>query len=80
MSTTSPTRADTPASRLVQEIMAPVLGVPAEEVDPASLGLGGLGIIQAMTLAKFADAFMEAILSFFPSLRRMAPALLAKRG
>ncbi len=50
------TNEETPANALIREIMAPVLGVPAEEVDPASLGLGGLGIIQAMTLAKFADA------------------------
>jgi hypothetical protein len=50
------TNEETPANALIREIMAPVLGVPAEEVDPASLGLGGLGVIQAMTLAKFADA------------------------
>ena len=50
------TNEETPANDLIREIMAPVLGVPAEEIDPASLGLGGLGIIQAMTLAKFADA------------------------
>ena len=31
-------------------------GVPADDVDPASFGLGGIGIIQPMTLAKFADA------------------------
>ena len=50
------TNEETPANALIREIMAPVLGVPAQEVDPASLGLGGLGVIQAMTLAKFADA------------------------
>ncbi len=50
------TNEETPANDLIREIMAPALGVPAEEIDPASLGLGGLGIIQAMTLAKFADA------------------------
>jgi branched-chain amino acid transport system substrate-binding protein len=50
------TNEETPANALIREIMAPVLGVPADEVDPSSLGLGGLGIIQAMTLAKFADA------------------------
>ena len=45
------TRADTPASRLVQEIMAPVLGVEADEVDQASLGLGALGLYMVMSLA-----------------------------
>ena len=50
------TNEETPANALIREIMAPVLGVPADEVDPSALGLGGLGIIQAMTLAKFADA------------------------
>jgi branched-chain amino acid transport system substrate-binding protein len=50
------TNEETPANALIREIMAPVLGVAADEVDPSSLGLGGLGIIQAMTLAKFADA------------------------
>jgi len=54
------TNDETPANDLIREIMAPVLGVPAEEVDPSSLGLGGLGIIQAMTLAKFADAVATA--------------------
>jgi branched-chain amino acid transport system substrate-binding protein len=50
------TNEETPANDLIREIMGPVLGVPADQVDPASLGLGGLGILQAMTLAKFADA------------------------
>ncbi len=50
------TNDETPANALIREIMAPALGVPPEEIDPAALGLGGLGIIQAMTLAKFADA------------------------
>jgi hypothetical protein len=50
------TNEDTPANDLIRKILAPKLGVPEEEVDPASLGLGGLGTIQAMTLAKFADA------------------------
>ena len=54
------TNDETPANALVREIMAPTLGVPADEIDPASLGLGGLGIIQAMTLAKFADAVTTA--------------------
>jgi hypothetical protein len=39
--------------------MSPVLDVPAEEIDPSALGLGGLGIVQAMTLAQFADAIVS---------------------
>lgn len=49
------TRADTDASRLVQEIMAPVLGVDAAEVDQASLGLGALGLYMVMSLATYAN-------------------------
>ena len=50
------TRADTPASRLVQEIMAPVLGVEPDEVDQASLGLGALGLYMVMSLGVYARA------------------------
>ena len=49
------TRADTDASRLVQEIMAPVLGVDAADVDQASLGLGALGLYMVMSLATYAN-------------------------
>lgn len=45
------TRADTPASHLVQEIMAPVLGVDPADVDQASLGLGALGLYLVMSIA-----------------------------
>jgi len=47
------------ANDLIGEIMSPVLGVPADEVDPSALGLGGLGIVQAMTLAQFADTIVS---------------------
>ena len=47
------------ANDLIGVIMSPVLDVPAEEVDPSALGLGGLGIVQAMTLAQFADAIVS---------------------
>lgn len=47
------------ANDLIGEIMSPVLDVPADEVDPSALGLGGLGIVQAMTLAQFADAIVS---------------------
>ena len=47
------------ANDLIGVIMSPVLDVPAAEVDPSALGLGGLGIVQAMTLAQFADAIVS---------------------
>jgi hypothetical protein len=47
-----------PANDIIAEIMAPVQGVAPEEVNPSGLGLGGLGIIQAMTLAQFADTIV----------------------
>ena len=53
------TRADTPASRLVQEIMAPVLGVEPDDVDQASLGLGALGLYMVMSLAVYANQVAE---------------------
>lgn len=49
------TNEPSPANDLIGEIMAPVLGVAPEEVDPSALGLGGLGIVQAMSLAQFSD-------------------------
>lgn len=49
------TRADTPGSRLLQEIMGPVLGVEPAEVDQASLGLGALGLFLVMSLAVYAN-------------------------
>ena len=49
------TNEPSPANDLIGEIMAPVLGVAPDEVDPSALGLGGLGIVQAMSLAQFAD-------------------------
>jgi branched-chain amino acid transport system substrate-binding protein len=54
------TRADTPASRLVQEIMAPVLDVAPDDVDQASLGLGALGLYLVMSLAVYANEVAAA--------------------
>jgi branched-chain amino acid transport system substrate-binding protein len=42
---------ETPSSAILKEIMAPVLGVEASEVDPTALGLGSLGLFLIMTLA-----------------------------
>ncbi len=54
------TRADTPASRLVQEIMAPVLDVAPDDVDQASLGLGALGLYLVMSLAVYSNEVAAA--------------------
>jgi hypothetical protein len=50
------TNDEAPAIALIREIPAPVLGVPADDVSPASLGLGGRGLggfgsVQAMGTA-----------------------------
>jgi branched-chain amino acid transport system substrate-binding protein len=53
------TRADTPGQRLLQEIMAPVLGVEPDQVDQASLGLGALGLFLVMSIADYAHQVAE---------------------
>lgn len=45
-------------------------------VTPEQFGAG----FDGDTLDRFADAFMGAVLLFFPSLRRLGPALAAKRA
>jgi hypothetical protein len=47
---------ETPERAILQDIMAPALGVEPEEVDPNALGLGGLGLIMAMSLAEYSNA------------------------
>ena len=49
------TQEKTPELAVLQEILAPVLKVKPEEVDSTALGLGGLGLIMAMSLAEYAD-------------------------
>ncbi len=46
---------DTPEREILTEIMAPVLGIDASEVNPNALGLGGLGLIMAMSLAEYSN-------------------------
>jgi branched-chain amino acid transport system substrate-binding protein len=45
----------TPQWNILREIMAPVLGVPADQVDPTALGLGALGLYELMSTAVFAN-------------------------
>ena len=49
------TQEDTPELAILQEILAPVLGIAPEEVDSTALGLGALGVIEIMSLAEFAN-------------------------
>ena len=51
---------DSPANALLQEIMAPVLGVAPEEVDRAALGLGALGLFLPMSTAVYANEIAAA--------------------
>ena len=45
---------DTPDDALIRTMLAPALGVAVDEVDTGGLGLGILGLIGVMSLAKFA--------------------------
>jgi hypothetical protein len=45
----------TPELGILQEILAPALGVKPEEVDSTALGLGALGVIEIMSLAQYAN-------------------------
>ena len=49
------TQQDTPELAVLKEILAPVLKVPAAEVDSAALGLGALALFEIMSLAVYAD-------------------------
>lgn len=51
----SSTQEDTPQLAILQEILAPALGVSPEEVDSTALGLGALGLIGVMSLAMYAN-------------------------
>jgi branched-chain amino acid transport system substrate-binding protein len=51
---------DTPALAILQEIMAPVLGVEPADVDSTALGLGGLGLTMVMSIAVFGNQLAEA--------------------
>ena len=53
------TTKDTPQKAILQEIVAPALGVEPADVDPTALGLGGLGVIMTMSLAVYAAAVAD---------------------
>jgi hypothetical protein len=52
------TQRDTPEQKILQEILAPVLGISPEEVDSTSLGLGALAMIGSMSLATFSNMML----------------------
>ena len=45
---------DTPERAIMRGILQPIMNVPAEEITAASLGLGGLGYLQIMSLVDYA--------------------------
>lgn len=53
------TQKETPELAILQEIVAPVLGIEPSEVDSTALGLGALGLIEIMSLAQFANAMAD---------------------
>jgi branched-chain amino acid transport system substrate-binding protein len=50
------TQRETPELAILQEILAPALGVEPKEVDSTALGLGALSVIEIMSLAMYANA------------------------
>ena len=51
---------ETPERALIRKIVAPVMGIPEDQIDAASLGLGGLGIILTMSLRDYAMQMVDA--------------------
>jgi len=49
------TSEESPAGDVLRTIMGDVLDVAPEDVDPTSLGLGGLGLFMIMSLAEYAN-------------------------
>jgi branched-chain amino acid transport system substrate-binding protein len=49
------TQKSTPELAILQEILAPALGVAPKDVDSTALGLGALGVIEIMSLAEYAN-------------------------
>ena len=47
---------DTPERAILVDLMSTALDIDPSEVDPNGLGLGGLGLIMAMSLAEYSNA------------------------
>jgi hypothetical protein len=54
------TQEDTPELAILQDILAPTIGVAPEEVDSTALGLGGLGLVTTLSIAGYANLMVEA--------------------
>ena len=54
------TPAESPSGAILRDIMAPVLKVPAADVDSSTLGIGALGIFEIMSLAQYAGVIEAA--------------------
>ena len=54
------TQENTPELLIVQAVMAKALKLAPEKVDPTALGLGGLGMIETLSLAEYADIMQAA--------------------
>ena len=54
------TQKATPELAILQEILAPALGVAPKDVDSTALGLGALGLIGIMSLSMYADMMRAA--------------------
>lgn len=64
-----PADSDTPERALLAKLLAPVIGVPEEEVSPTGLGLGGLGYTMWMSLYDYGQKMVtEGIELTGPSL------------
>jgi len=64
-----PPDSDTPERDLLVKLLAPVIGVPEEEVSPTGLGLGGLGYTMWMSLYDYGQKMVaEGIEVTGPSL------------
>ncbi len=54
------TQEETPSLAILQEIVAPVLGVEPSEVDSTALGLGALGLQLVLSIASFGNQMADA--------------------
>lgn len=54
-----PEEKDTPERALLKRLLAPVMGIPEEEVTAAGLGLGGLGYSLYMSLVDYGNQMVE---------------------
>lgn len=49
-----------PELDILQEVIAPAMGVEPTDVDPTALGLGGLGFVTMMSVASFGNLLAES--------------------